>query len=187
MIGLDWLLYWWLLINIYIAGFHNSGKLFQYFISAPVLILICKKTFCTFVNRYLKWLKRSVGLFGTRMKIQLYLCNKLVTEEVVGPLKRQKNRTAFASWSKFNYFHFCSTNGNISTLVIQYNFFIWPKVVWVSAMKWIGNFTLRWHLSVNPPYLSWIGKTYKDRLNVAVIRCLSSTMVFGTDSLPLSL
>ena len=79
--------------------------------------------------------KRFVGLFGARMKTHLYLWNKLVTLEVVGHFKTSKNTRAFAPWSKFNFFHFCSTNGNLTTLIIQYNFFIWPMVVWVSDMK----------------------------------------------------
>ena len=45
-------------INIYTAGFHASGQLVQYFISAPVLVLILKETVCTFVNRYIKRLKK---------------------------------------------------------------------------------------------------------------------------------
>ena len=39
-------------INFYIMGFHTSGKLFQYFIDVAFLIPICKKTSCTFFNKY---------------------------------------------------------------------------------------------------------------------------------------
>ena len=64
MIGLEWSVskqrfyIFQTYIYIYIAGFHASGQLFQYFISAPVLILIFKETFCTFANRYIKQLKK---------------------------------------------------------------------------------------------------------------------------------